>query len=91
MNKLYLFIKLMDLKMAEGVPFVEHLNEFNRIIEKFSLVKVEFNEEATSILFLSPLPDSWESMKVALTFSLGTTKLKIEDIIYRCNFYRRDL
>lgn len=31
-NKLYLVTKLMDLKMVEGVPFVEHLIEFDRII-----------------------------------------------------------
>lgn len=44
-------------------------------------MKVEFNKEFTSILLFNSLPDSWESMKVALPFSLGTRKLKIEDII----------
>lgn len=81
LNKLYLVRKLIDLKMAEGVPFVEHLNEFNRIINKLSSVKLEFNKEVTAILLLNSLPDSWERMKIALPLSLGTRKLKIEDII----------
>lgn len=76
MNKLYPFSKLMDLKMAEGVPFAEHLNEFNRIIETFSLVKVEFNEEATSILLLTSLPDSLGIYESSVTFLFRYKKIE---------------
>lgn len=80
-NKFCLLTKLFDLKMADGVPFVEHLNEFNRIINKLISLKVEFDEEPKAIILLISLPDSWEVMKVTTTYSFGTGKLKIVDII----------
>lgn len=44
-NKVHLMKKWFILKMGEGAPVVEHLNEFNMIVNQLSLVEINFDDE----------------------------------------------
>ena len=41
-NKVHLMKKLFNLKMAEGTPVTQHLNEFNTITNQLSSVEIDF-------------------------------------------------
>lgn len=56
-NKLYLKCKLYRLKMVEGGKLVEHLNEFNRILNRSAKVDVKIKEKDNALLFLASLHD----------------------------------
>lgn len=59
-NKVYLMKKLFNLKMGEGAAMVEHLNEFNKIVNLLSSVEINFNDEACVLILLASLANSWE-------------------------------
>ena len=40
-NKVHLMKKLFNLKMAEGMPITQHLNEFNTITNQLSFVEID--------------------------------------------------
>lgn len=44
-NNVYLMKKLFNLKMAEGMFVVSHLNEFNTIRDQLSSVEIKFDDE----------------------------------------------
>lgn len=44
-NKVHLMKKWFILKMGEGAPVVEHLNEFNMIVNQLSSVEINFDDE----------------------------------------------
>uniref|UniRef100_A0A2C9UC07 Reverse transcriptase Ty1/copia-type domain-containing protein n=1 Tax=Manihot esculenta TaxID=3983 RepID=A0A2C9UC07_MANES len=56
-NKLYLKCKLYQLKMVEGGNLVEHLNEFNRILNQLAKVDVKIKKKDKALLFLGSLHD----------------------------------
>jgi hypothetical protein len=45
------------MKMSEGGSVVDHLNEFNRVTNQLSSVKVDFDDEVRALLILFSLPD----------------------------------
>ena len=57
-NKVHLMKKLFILKMGEKASMVEHLNEFNMIVNQLSLVEVNFDDEAYAPILLASLPNS---------------------------------
>jgi hypothetical protein len=44
-NKVHLMKKLFNLKMAEGVLVVQHLNESNTITNQLFSVEIDFDDE----------------------------------------------
>lgn len=44
-NKVHLMKKLFNLKMTEGMPVAQHLNEFKMITNQFSSVEIEFDDD----------------------------------------------
>ena len=79
-NKVYLMKKLYNLKQAEGTPVAQHLNEFNTITNQLSTVEIEFDDEVHALIFLASLPNSWEVMRMAMSNSIGKSKLEYDDI-----------
>lgn len=79
-NKVHLMKKLFNLKMAEGTPVAQHLNEFNTIVNQLSSVEIDFDDEIRALIVLASLPNSWEAMRMAVSNSAGKNKLKYEDI-----------
>ena len=79
-NKVYLMKTLFNLKMREGAPMVENLNEFNTIINQLSLVEINFHYEVCTVILLASIPSSWEPMRVVVRYSIGNSKLKLNDV-----------
>ncbi|KAJ0088329.1 hypothetical protein Patl1_32528 [Pistacia atlantica] len=44
-NKVHFMKKLFNPKMREGFSMIEHMNDFNKIINQLSSVKIDFDEE----------------------------------------------
>ena len=79
-NKVHLMKKLSNLKIAEDAVVAKHLNEFNIIINQFSSVEIEFDDEIRVLIVLASLPNSWEAMRMAVSNSARKDKLKYDDI-----------
>ena len=79
-NKVHLMKKLFNLKMVEGTPVAQHLNEFNTITNQLSSVKIDFDDEIRALIVLASLPNSREAMRIAVSNSAGKSKLKYDDI-----------
>uniref|UniRef100_A0A0D3A6Y6 Uncharacterized protein n=1 Tax=Brassica oleracea var. oleracea TaxID=109376 RepID=A0A0D3A6Y6_BRAOL len=75
-NKVFLMEKLFHLKMEEGDLVAAHVNEFNQL----SSVEIEFDDEVRALILLASLPNSWEPMRAAVSNSVGTQKLKFNDV-----------
>ncbi|KAG2715942.1 hypothetical protein I3760_03G102900 [Carya illinoinensis] len=72
--------QLFYLRMAEGTLVIQHLNEFNTIINQLASVGIEFDDEVRALIALAQLPKSWEAMRTAVSNSYGKTKMKYQDI-----------
>lgn len=79
-NKVFLMKKLFHLKMEEGGLVAAHVNEFNTIVNQLSSVEIEFDDEVRALILLASLPNSWEPMRAAVSNSVGTQKLKFNDV-----------
>ena len=59
----------MNLKYNDGNSVVEHLNNFQGLLNELSTMKLELDDEVQVLLLLSSLPDSWETLVVFLSNS----------------------
>ena len=85
--------KLFNLKMVEGAPVAQHLNEFNTITNQLSSMEIDFNNEIRVVIVLASLPNSWEAMRMVVNNSARKNKLKyddIRDLILSEEVHRRD-
>ena len=92
-SKVHLMKKLFNLKMGEGALVVEHLNNFNTVINQLVSVDIKFDDEICALILLASLPNSWEPMRAAVTNSIGNAKLKfidIRDTILAKEIHRKD-
>ena len=92
-NKVHLMKKLFNLKMARNASVAQHLNEFNTITNKLSSVEIDFDDEICALIVLAFLPNSWETMRMAVSNSMGKEKLKyndMQDLILVEEIHRRD-
>lgn len=69
-NKTFLIGKLVNLNYKEGTSVVEHLNEMQSIVNQLSSMKMALDDELQALLFLSSLPDSWETLMILLSNSV---------------------
>ena len=69
-NKVHLMKKLFNLKMGEGASVVEHLNNFNTVINQLVSVDIKFDDEICALILLASLPNSWEPMRAAITMNM---------------------
>ena len=79
-NKVFLMMRLFQLKMDEGAGVATHVNEFNTIVNQLSSVEIEFYDEVRALILLASLPNSWEPMRAAVSNSVGSAKLKFNDV-----------
>jgi hypothetical protein len=78
-NKMFLIHKLYLLRMSEGISITKHLNVFNTIISELSYVYIKIIEDEKCIILLCYLPDSWDSLVVAIESNSST--LSLEDVV----------
>ena len=81
-NKIFLIKKLFNMKMSENGSVADHLNDFNTVVNMLALVTIEFDEEVRDLLIMCSLPESWNSLVMAVSNSVpGNSKLKFEDVV----------
>ena len=79
-NKVFLMKKLFCLKMQENGSVAEYLNTFNSNTAQLDTMEIIFADEIRALLILSGLPESWETLVVALSNSSSTAKLRFDDV-----------
>jgi hypothetical protein len=78
-NKLFLRNKLYNMRMRDGDSVVEHLNAFNTVVSQLISVEIKISDEDKCINSLCYLPDSWNSLVVAI--GSNTTSLKFDEVV----------
>jgi hypothetical protein len=78
-NKLFLRKKLYNLRMRDGDSVAEHLNAFNTVVSQLVSVDIKISDEDKCISLLCSLPDSWDSLVVAI--GSNTSSLKFEEVV----------
>ena len=78
-NKLFLRKKLYNLRMRDGDSMAEHLNAFNIVVSQLVFLEIKFSYEDKCISLLCSLPDSWDSLVVAI--GSNTTALKFDEVV----------
>ena len=71
---------LFNLKMAEGAFVTDHINELYVITTQLSSVEITSEDEVNPLILLSSLPESWSTIVTTVCSSLGSAKLKMDDI-----------
>ena len=71
--------RLVNLKYKEGRSITEHTNEFQGLVDQLVTMKIILNDELQALLFLSSLPDSWETLVVLVNNSAPNMKLTLNE------------
>jgi len=66
-SQVYWLKKLVDLKMKEGMPMSNHLNEFNTIFSQLTAQGIKFEDSVKAMFLLVTLPESWETFRTTLS------------------------
>ena len=82
-NKVFLMKRLFNMKMSESGSVADHLNEFNTLTSQLSSVKVNFDDEVRALLILCSLPESWNSLVMAVSNYVPSSNmtLKFDDVV----------
>jgi hypothetical protein len=78
-NKLFLRNKLYNLRMRDGDSVAEHLNAFNSVVSQLVPIEIKILDEDKCISLLCSLPDSWDSLVVAI--GSNTNSLKFDEVV----------
>ena len=78
-NKLFLQKMLYNLRMKDGDSVTENLNAFNTMVSQMSSIDIKILDEDKCISLLCYLPDSWDSLVIAIGSNITT--LNFDDII----------
>jgi hypothetical protein len=78
-NKLFLRNNLYNLRMRDGDSVENHLNTFNTVVSQLVSVEIKISDEDKCISLLCSLPDSWDSLVVAI--GSNTTSLNFDEVV----------
>jgi hypothetical protein len=78
-NKFFLWNKLYNLRIKDGDLVSKHLNSFNTVVSQLLSVDINISNEDKCISLLLSLPNSWDSMVVAI--GSDTTTLFFDDLV----------
>jgi hypothetical protein len=75
-NKLFQRKKLYNLRMRDGDSVEKHLNAFNTMVSQLVSIDIKISDEDKCISLLCSLPNSWDSLVVAI--GSNTTSLNLD-------------
>ena len=84
----------MNLKYKDGNSVVEHLSNFQGLLNELSTMKLVLDDEVYALILLSSLPDSWETLVVSLSNSAPNgviTVNRVKDNIFNEETRRKEL
>ncbi|CAA0814545.1 Unknown protein [Striga hermonthica] len=93
-NKALLMRRLVNMKLKNETSVAEHTSEFQSLVNQLSCVEVPLGDEMQSLLLLSSLPDSWETLVVTLSNSASNGKLSmsvVKDALFNEEARRKDM
>lgn len=93
-NKTFAIRKLVNLKYREGKSVVEHLSDFQDLVNQLVAMKLVLEDELQALLLLSSLPESWETLVVSLSNSAPDGQLtlsQVKDSMFNEETRRKDL
>ncbi|CAL1390087.1 unnamed protein product [Linum trigynum] len=79
-NKLHLKQRLFSLRMQEGTPLREHLEQLNSILLDLRNIDVQVDDEDAALILLVSLPSSYENF--VDSFIAGKESVSLEDVRY---------
>lgn len=74
-NKALLLRRLVKLDYKDGENMIEHLNNFKGLINQLDKTGLKLGDEMHSLLLLSSLPETWDTLVVTLSNSALGGKL----------------
>ncbi|KAH9650266.1 hypothetical protein KPL70_026310 [Citrus sinensis] len=74
-NRLYIKKRMFTLKMMEGTPLDDHLDEFNKVCDTLETIDVALDDEDKALLLISSLPKSYGNFVDALMYGRQTLSL----------------
>jgi hypothetical protein len=78
-NKIFPRKNLYNLRMRDGDSVAEHLNAFNTVVSQLLSIEIKILDEDKCISLLCSLPDSWDSLVVAI--GSNTNSLKFDEVV----------
>ena len=78
-NRLYLKMKLYQLKMEMGGDLHDHINKFNQLVSQLLNANDNHSDEEQAFLFLTSLPRSFKAL--IQTLLLGRSTLNLDEVI----------
>ena len=57
------------MKFKDGGSVVDHLNEFENVVNQLATMKIVLDDELQAFLILGPLPNSWKTLVVTVSNS----------------------
>jgi hypothetical protein len=70
---------MYNLRMRDGYLVVENLNTFNTMVSLLVSIDIKILDEDKCISLLCSLPNSWDSLVVAI--GSNTIALKFDDVV----------
>ena len=93
-NKAFVARKLVNLKLKVGRSVVQHLSEFQDLVNQMVTMKLIIDDELQALLLLSSLPNSWETLVVSLSNSTPNGVLQlamVKDSLFNEETRRKDM
>ena len=57
------------MNFKDGGSVVDHLNEFENVVNQLAIMKMVLDDELQALLILGPLPNSWKTLVVTVSNS----------------------
>ncbi|GLT72015.1 hypothetical protein SLA2020_439880 [Shorea laevis] len=74
-NRLFLKQRLYTLKMEEGTPLGNHLDEFNKILMDLKNIDIQIDDEDQALILLCSLPEFFDNFVNSMLYGRDTISL----------------
>ncbi|KAL6198793.1 hypothetical protein ACLB2K_028582 [Fragaria x ananassa] len=79
-KKVFLIKELVNIKYSDGVRVIEHLNNFQSIINQLTTMGMMIDDELQALLLLRSLLDNWETFVITVCNSTPDGKLTMDNV-----------